>query len=394
MKILQINTTVNTGSTGRIAEGIGKILLEAGHESTIAFGRGNQPSQSKKIRIGGKLNFYYHVIQTRLWDNHGFESKKATQRFIRQIEKFQPNVISLHNLHGYYLHVGDLFEFLKKKEIPVVWTFHDCWPFTGHCSYFDRVDCTKWQTHCEDCPLTDYYPQSWFQDRSYQNFEDKRTAFTRHSNLTIVTPSNWLNSLVKKSFLQKYNVKVIHNGVDLTIFRPQLKSTDKSLVLGVASIWSERKGLLDFKKLRNQLPFNTEIVLIGLSQSQIKALPEGIYGIERTESVEELASWYNKATVYVNPTYVDNFPTTNIESLACGTPVVTYNTGGSPEAIDDHTGRVVQKGDIKGLVTAIQDLVSQNQQTLSNACRHRAERHFNQEDRYQEYLELYESLAN
>ena len=392
MKLLQINATVNSGSTGRIAEDIGKLMLAHNHHSAIAYGRGNRPSESKKIPIGGKWNVYNHVIQTRLLDNHGFASQSATKKLISDIRSFKPDVIGLHNLHGYYLHIGVLFDFLKQENMPVIWTFHDCWPFTGHCTYFDRVDCIKWKTHCQNCPMTSYYPKSLFRDRSYQNFEDKQDAFKGLANLSIVTPSKWLKELVNQSFLKNYPVEVIHNGVNLDIFSLKENNTNEKIVLGVASIWSERKGLADFKLLKKGLSENVQIVLIGLTPSQIKELPQGIKGIEKTDNVEELARWYSKATVFVNPTYIDNFPTTNIEALACGTPVITYDTGGSPESVDENTGIVVEKGNIDELSKAVKSILKADKNKYGQACRKRAEKYFNKEDRYLDYLRLYEKI--
>lgn len=388
MRILQINTSVNTGSTGRIAEDIGRILIENGHESYIAYGRGDRPSQSEKIKIGGKSDIYKHGLKTLFFDKHGLGSVNATKLFVKQIEKIKPDAIGLHNIHGYYINYKILFEYIKLRKIPIVWTFHDCWPFTGHCTYFDGEDCYKWETHCSKCPKTKYYPKA-LTDRSYQNFEDKKEAFQNVHKLKIITPSNWLANHAKNSFLKNYPVEVIHNGIDLQVFKPHNKYNDfeDKIILGVASTWDARKGLEDFKKLRKALPLHTKIVLIGLDNKQIKNLPLGIVGITRTENVDELVEWYNKATVFVNPTYVDNFPTTNIEALACGTQVITYNTGGSPEAIDNHTGAVIEKGNITALITAIK-YINKNQLSI-NACRRRAEMLFDKKDRYLDYLKLY-----
>jgi len=387
VKILQINSTSNSGSTGRIAENIGKVFLGRKNESAIAFGRKGNPSASQEIKIGTRVDFYTHAIQTRILDNHGLASVKATKNLIEDIKKFDPDVIGLHNLHGYYLNYKTLFEYLKKARKPVVWTFHDCWPFTGHCSYFDRVDCEKWKTHCDKCPLTHYYPASYFKDRSYKNFDDKRECFSNHPNLTIVTPSNWLKELVKESFLKDYDVEVIHNGVDLTTFYPKKITMEEKVVLGVANVWSERKGLNDFIKLREILDSDIHIVLIGLNSHQVKNLPEGILGLDRTESAEDLASWYNKATVFCNPTYIDNFPTTNIEALACGTKVITYDTGGSPEAVCDKTGYVLQKGDIVGMKKAIESEVKSKETVI--LCRARAKNLFDAQERFDDYYKLY-----
>jgi glycosyltransferase involved in cell wall biosynthesis len=391
LKILQINSVANSGSTGRIAEEIGKVLLNQGHESYIAYGRNQQPSQSQLIKIGNQNDIYLHGVQTLLFDKHGLASKKATKNFLKVIDEIRPDIIGLHNLHGYYINYPLLFNYLKERNIPVTWTFHDCWPFTGHCAHFMRVNCEKWKTHCNQCPLSQAYPKS-FIDRSYLNFEDKKEAFIGHPNLTIITPSFWLKEIVQKSFLKEYSIEVIHNGIDLEIFHPKEQNTKQKIVLGVASTWGDQKGLLDFKKLRDKLPLEVEIVLIGLSESQIKGLPKGIIGIRRTENVVELAEWYSKASVFVNPTYVDNFPTTNIEALACGTPVITYNTGGSPEAINPETGVVVDKGDVAGIVQAIRNLEAKDQIELSSKCVQRAEKRFDKKHRYLDYLNIFEKL--
>lgn len=402
MKILQINTTVNSGSTGRIAEDIGKVLIANGHESYIAYGRGNQKSQSQLIKIGNQTDVFMHGLKTVIFDRHGFGSKKATLDLIDEINKIKPDVIGLHNIHGYYINIEILFNYIAKKNIPVVWTFHDCWPFTGHCTYFDSVGCTKWKTQCEKCPKTKMYPKSIGLDNSFKNYNDKKRIFSQIKNLQIVTPSHWLKELVAESYLT-HPVTCIHNGIDLKQFSPAL-STDylkeklqlqnKKIILGVASIWDERKGLTDFVKLASKLSDEYQILLIGLTQKQVNILPKNVIGIKRTENIEELATYYSMADVFVNPTYQDNFPTTNIEALACGTPVITYNTGGSPEAIDDKTGIVVKKGDAEEIAQAIKKLDSVNRAQLAIDCRKRAVDKFNKNDRYQDYIGIFENLIN
>ena len=394
MRILQINTTVNSGSTGRIAEDIGKTLISAGHESYIAFGCGNQNSVSKLIKIGGKLDFYVHGIISLFTDRHGFGSKRATKRLLKEIDIIKPDAIGLHNIHGYYLNVKILFKYIKDKNIPILWTFHDCWPFTGHCSY--NTDCDN----CKNCQRK--YPTSIFLNQVTRNYNDKKLIFNKVNKLQIVTPSIWLKDLVKQSFL-KYPIQCVNNGVDLNQFqhsenykklKEKLKLKNKKIILGVASTWDKRKGLSDFTKLASLLDSNYQIILIGLSNKQIQGLPENIMGVQRTESISELANYYSMAAVYINPTHKDNFPTTNIEALACGTPVITYNTGGSPESIDAETGKVVQKGDVIGLCNAIQELALEPREQYAKLCRMRAEQLFNKDDRYQEYLKLYETLTN
>jgi putative colanic acid biosynthesis glycosyltransferase len=393
MRILQINTVVNSGSTGRIAEDIGKVALKNGYKSYISYGTGNQTSESELIKIGDKKHIYLHGLKSLLFDMHGRGSKNATKDFIKKVRKYKPQVIGLHNIHGYYLNYQVLFKFLKEQQVPVIWTFHDCWPFTGHCAYFEAVNCQKWMTHCEKCPLQDRYPKSLI-DRSYDNFENKKNAFLGLENLTVVTPSYWLRDKVKKSFFKGCRVEVIHNGVDLNRFRVlNMTSGEEKIVLGVASIWDKRKGLNDFIALRELLTKEYKIVLIGLSKGQISSLPEGILGIERTESVEELVNWYNKSTVFVNPTYIDNFPTTNIESLACGTPVITYDTGGSPESIDTETGLVVEQGNVLELKKSIEYVSSKGINHYSYLCRQRAEKLFNKDHRFQEYIDIFEKFS-
>lgn len=398
MKILQINTIINSGSTGRIAEDIGKVFLANGHDSFIAHGRRTRSSASHRVQIGDKSDIFLHAMKSLFLDRHGFGSKHATRSLVAKIDSINPDIIGLHNLHGYYLNVEILFSYLKEKQVPVIWTLHDCWPFTGHCAHFDFVGCKKWQTHCERCPLTKRYPKSLGYDNSWKNFEDKRRIFTGLRNLTIVTPSQWLKRQVAQSFLNEYRKEVIPNGVDLGVFKilPSERNgkEGEKIILGVASVWDRIKGLTDFIKLRQILSGDYKIVLIGLSKAQIKSLPAGVTGLERTENVEELVRWYNRADVFVNPTYVDNFPTTNLEALACGTPVITYNTGGSPEALDEHTGCVIPKGDVGGIASAIDSIVANCMIYNKASCRKRAELFFNKTERFKEYFDLYQTVLN
>jgi len=400
MTILQVNSVVNTGSTGRIAEEIGQLAIDNGWQSHIAYGRKARSSKSELIRIGSKLDINIHVLQTRLFDRHGFGSKRATHNFVASIKKINPDIIHLHNIHGYYLNVEVLFDYLKQAGKPIVWTLHDCWAFTGHCSHFDEANCYKWQSKCFECPQIKQYPKSWFFDNSETNYAKKKELFSGVKNLTIVTPSNWLATQVKNSFLKEYPLKVIHNGVDLNVFSPKNNAAqlenypliNKPYVIGVASVWTKSKGLFDFIKLRKLLPPELQIVLVGLNKKQINELPQGIIGIRRTENVFELASLYNGASVFVNPTYSDTFPTTNIESLSCGTPVATYKTGGSPEVMDEHTGRVVEKGDIIGLAETIKAISQKGKNHFELNCRKRAEKLYNKNDRYADYINLYKAV--
>lgn len=398
MKIFQINTTSNWGSTGRIAEEIGLLIKEKGNESYIAFGRYSNPSQSKIYHIGNKQNFYSHALQTRIFDNHGLASKDATKKLIDYIESIQPDIIHLHNIHGYYLNYKILFNYLSNIEIPIVWTLHDCWSFTGHCAHYSFIKCERWKTGCHHCPQKKRYPASYFLDRSSENYLNKKNIFTSLKKMTIVPVSYWLANEVKESFLNNYPVNVIYNGIDLETFKPKdvskenNKLGDKFIILGVASVWEERKGLPDFFKLRSLLSFDYIIILIGLSKKQIDELPKGIIGIQRTNNVHELAEYYSVADVFFNPTWEDNFPTTNLEALACGTPVITYKTGGSVEAIDEQTGFVVEQGDLEATVQILNSLKTEGKEKYQLVCRERAVRLYNKNERYEEYIQLYNSL--
>ncbi|MEG2061872.1 MAG: glycosyltransferase [Alistipes sp.] len=398
--LLQINSCVNAGSTGRIAEEIGQLAIAAGWKSYIAYGRTGRESVSQLIRIGDKRTVCEHAVETRILDNHGFSSRDATRKLIAQIKEIRPDIIHLHNIHGYYINIELLFNYLAVANTPVVWTLHDCWSFTGHCAHFDYAGCDKWRTGCFDCPQKTSYPASFLLDNSRCNYLLKKQLFTSVKNMTIVPVSQWLGGLVRQSFLAEYPIQVIHNGVDLSAFYPKdttairrkYSLSNKFMLLGVASSWSKRKGLYDYCKLRTLLSDEYQIVLVGLTSKQIKDLPLGIIGIQRTESVDELAEVYSVADVFINYTYEDTFPTVNLEALACGTPIITYRTGGSPEAIDSATGIVVEKGNVEASIAAIQEVKSKGKSAYSIACRKRAEMCYNKEERYAEYMDLYEKM--
>ena len=393
--LLQINITANWGSTGKIADSIGIAAMDAGWESYIAYGRWMNQSQSRLVKVGGRFDKYLHFAEQRIRDNEGLCSRLATKRFIRQIEEIKPDVIQLHNIHDHYLNYQILFEYLNNTHIKVVWTFHDCWAFTGHCFHFITTDCKKWKTGCFNCPMKSVSPKT-IMDRSKENYELKKSLFANCKNLTIVPVSDWMADFVKHSFFKDKKIHVIKNGVDLSIFKPSPIKNDKKIrILGVSNVWTKDKGLFDFYKLRNLLDKEKfEIILVGLSANQVKNVPEGIIGIKHTESVQELADLYSSASVFVNPTYADTFPTVNIEALACGTPVITYRTGGSPEALDEKTGIVTEQGDVNGLVSAIEDICSKDREQLRKDCRARAEQEFDKDKCFATYVELYESLIN
>ncbi|PWN61857.1 glycosyltransferase [Chryseobacterium viscerum] len=400
-KIFQISSEVNSGSVGRIAEQIGEQVLAKGWESYIAYARDNLPSKSNTIRIGNNLDIISHVLLTRLKDRHGFGSKRATLQLIDKIKKIEPDIIQLQHVHGYFINIEILFNFLAEYNVPVVWTFHDCWSFTGHCAHFELVGCQKWQLQCKECPQTFEYPKS-YKDNSYQNYIDKKRLFNSIKNLTIVPVSNWLGEETKKSFLQNNHIEVIQNGIDIDTFfykdssllKEKHLSSGKFVILGVASPWTEKKGLQYFVELAGKLNSDFQIILIGLSKNQIRKLPAHIIGLERTENVEELVGYYSLADVFVNPTLEDTFPTTNLEAQSCGTPVITFRSGGSPEAVNEKTGIVVEKGDLKGLITAIEQIKDNGKIFYSEHCRKRAEFLFDKKSKFTEYIKLYENILN
>lgn len=386
--LLQINVTANWGSTGKIAESISLAAKKQGWKCFIAYGRIANPSDSQLIKVGGKWNTYLHFIGNRLLDWEGRCSTHATKQLIKEIDRIKPNVVQLHNIHDHFLNYRLLFEYLNQTDIKVVWTFHDCWAFTGHCYHFVQKNCMKWQTECGNCPQ-----RNKFSDRSRENFNLKKSMFTANKNLTIVPCSEWMRDFVRQSFLRDKRIKVIHNGVDLNTFKVisgLKKSNGKFHILAVSHVWLAYKGYYDIFKLREMLSDEYEITMVGLKENQLKELPVGIRGITRTQNVQQLVELYNEANVLINPTYADTFPTVNLEALACGTPVITYKTGGSPEAIDEKTGIVVEQGDVTALANAIMKLKAN---PLSSAdCRKRAEEHFDKDKCFRKYLELYNEL--
>ena len=400
MRVLQINSVYGVGSTGRIMQNIHELLLRQGFESFVAYGREKGASdENNVIKIGNKLDVYRHVLLTRIFDKHGFGTKKATKLFLKKVEDIKPDIIHLHNIHGYYINIKLLFDFLKEYDKPVVWTFHDCWPFTGHCSYFDFSNCEKWKTGCYKCPEKRSYPASMFVDNSLNNYKLKKELFNSINDLTIVTPSKWLANLVKNSFLCKYPTKVIHNGIDLNIFKPtdsqfrlKYQIENKFIILGVANKWDRRKGLEYFIELSRLINQDEVIVLVGLTEKQKNKLPSNIIGLKRTDSIKELVQIYSTADVFVNPTLEDNFPTTNLEALACGTPVITFNTGGSIESIDEETGFIVKKGDMQMSLEKIYEIKYTGTKKYRNKCILRAKQMFNSLDRYQDYIKLYNNI--
>lgn len=400
MKVLQISSELNIGSVGRIAEQIGETILSCGGSSYIAYGREGRDSSSVSYKIGSKFDVYMHVLYTRLTGKHGFASRKATENLIKKIKEIDPDIIHLHHMHGYFINIEVLFNFLAKEKYPVIWTFHDCWSFTGHGAYYENPDYDEWENGIFTYPQIAEYPKSWV-DNTRWNYFKKRKLFLAIEDMVIVPVSEWLAQETEKSFLREKKIRVIHNGIDLDVFdiiKTEItidkKVSNRFVVLGVASPWSQRKGLDYFIELSKLLGNDFQIILVGLSKVQINNLPDNIMGIEKTNCVKQLVEYYNLADVFVNPTLEDTFPTTNLEALACGTPVITFRTGGSPEAISEETGIVVDRGSLEQLKDAIIKIKKVGKRHYTKHCRKRAEVFFDKKNTFLKYIDLYRDILN
>lgn len=360
MKVLMINVVCGIRSTGRICTDLATELERQGHDVKIAYGRESVPEKFQKyaVRIGTDFDVKLHGIRARLFDGMGFGSEKVTKKFIRWVKDYNPDVIHLHNIHGYYINIEILFDYLRTCGKKIIWTLHDCWAFTGHSAYCDAIQCERWVDGCYKCPQVKEYPRSVI-DASEHNWEKKNNVFSSIPNMTIITPSKWLAELVKKSFLNQYPVKVIYNGIDTSQFQPlendfrkvyHLES--KFIVIGVATVWNDMKGYSDFIKLASMLDDSYKIVMVGLTEEQIEKLPVNILGIKRTASVKELAYIYSAADVFLNLTYCDSYGLVNLEAALCKTPVISYDVGGCPESVGEH-GYIVTKGNLEAVVKKI-----------------------------------------
>jgi len=358
MKIVQINTFPYK-ATGSIMMNIHHYLLSQGIDSFVIWGRGREPENNREYKIQSKAGFYFDALFTRLTDKAGFYSKLATKRLIDRLDEIKPDIIHLHNIHGYYLNINMLWEYIKRKGLPVVWTFHDCWPFTGHCAYYTAIGCKKWINGCNHCPQKHTYPSSWFIDNSSFNYLKKKELFS-YKKLTIVAPCQWMKKQVQNSFFCNSFCDVIYNDINLSVFKPTPSTfrknyhlENKFIILGVASEWTKRKGLDDFIQLANSLIGDSRysIVLIGINKSQRKGLPKNILPIEKINNQQEIAGVYSSADVFFNPSHEDNFPTVNLEAQACGLKTISYNIGGVSET---NMGNLVLIDSVYSFISSLQ----------------------------------------
>ena len=395
MKIAFINSVAGFGSTGRL---VSTLSMMDEVDGKVYYGRKKDSSNAISMRFTGDIGNVTHAVGTYFFDDHGFHNAMETKRMLKDLDEFNPDIVHLHNLHGYYVHVGVLFDYLKRKNKKVIWTLHDCWSFTGHCAHYDGIGCDKWKDKCYDCPITNEYPFSWNKHNVTKNYERKKEVFTSiKDNLTIVTPSYWLEEQVKQSFLKECNVMTIHNGINLndfkyteSSFRKKYHLEDSFIVLAVASVWDTTKGIEDLKELANSLPENIKLVVVGGTLSSNTTSIENALCIPRTNTVKELCEIYSASDAFINLTKQDTFPTVNIEALACGLPVITYKTGGSPEILTDKTGIVVEKNNIEKMKEVLIELAKNNSFKKEDCIE--VAFHYSLDKMYKGYLKLYKNI--
>lgn len=398
MKLLQINVTANWGSTGKIAEQVGLCAQAHGWESYLAYGRDSNLSQNKLIKIGSGVDVLEHFAENVIIGNEGLASRNATKKFLKQIENINPDLIHLHNIHDHYLNYPMLFKFLSNKQIPVVWTQHDCWAFTGGCAYYSMQGCEKWKTGCVDCPS----PISKLWDRTNYQYNLRKKLLMPLNDLTLVPVSEWLEGEIKKSFLRTKRIQTILNGVDINLFTPRPSTMIREkygigsacFLLAVASVWNCRKGLDDYVKLASMLDKNVKLVLVGLSKKQVKGLPHNIIVVPRTQNVVELAQLYTEASIVLNLSREETFGLTTVEGFACGTPGIVYDCTASPELVTEETGCIVNAGDVEGVKEAINIIFSRGEITYMEACRSRAMIKYDKDVNYNNYLKLYDEILS
>lgn len=402
MKVVQINGSSYNGSTGKIVRQLSEIMDEKGINNYIISSgyKEKLPIDNRTYYCSNKLQVRIHQVFSFIFGDAGFHSWLPTYKVIKVLSIIKPDIVHLHNLHGFFINVEMLIKYLKKERIKVVWTLHDCWLLTGHCTHFEHIGCQKWKKECGHCPQLNKYPYSYFIDRSKELLLKKKRLIQDWDDIQFVTVSRWLKNLMEESHLKSKLISVIHNGIDLEVFSPKdnqsitkkFEISGKFVVLGVAMNWSEGKGLNDFIELSKHLSDDVRIILIGLNKDQIKDLPNNIIGVERTYNVQELVEYYCVANVFVNLTKEDTFPTVNLEALACGTPVITYDTGGSSECLGERCGFVVEKENLYEVLNRIEYYKNLSKKTISKYCRKNIELNFNKSKQFNKYINLYEEL--
>jgi len=396
-KIVQLSTSHNRGAIGKIMEQVGiKAKHELGVESWVIFGRYNPVSELKCVKMGNRLEVIEHYLENRILDNEGLGSRYMTKKIVRKLQEIQPDIVHLHNIHDHWLNYPILFDYLNSSGIQVVWTFHDCWAFTGHCYHFITKGCDKYKTECHNC-----IQKGFFLDQSKRNFNLKKKYFLACKNLRITTVSSWLKSATEESFFKDSAIQVIPNGLDINVFRPINEPhniwslpLNKHIVMAVANDWYDDKGLSDYYRLAEMLSACYQLVLVGMRPMQIEKLPSYIIGLERTKSQEELVWLYNLASVVISMSKAETFGLTIAEGMACGTPGIVYDNTAQPELISDDTGIVVENGNVGSFLKAIETVCGQDIMEYKSNCRKRAEEYFDKEKCFSRYLDLYNDILN
>ena len=395
-RILYINESLNTGSTGHIVEHLGLAAQQAGYECLVAHGaRYVKESQLPSFSFSTVCEEYVHGGLSMGFNAHGLGSYRATKRLIARIEQYRPHLIHLHNIHGYYLHYPSLFAYLKASGIPVIWTLHDCWAMTGRCAHFTAQNCHQWETGCSHCPSYKDYPRSLVSFGVERNYQLKKNSFASLTNMTVVPVSQWLEQIVRQSFLSHCQVQTIYNGINTSVFHPMPieKKDDKIHLLGVASQWTETKGWSDWLQLAQRLGGAYRITLVGVTEAQKKMLPHNCMGITRTDNIDQLVHYYSEADIYVNLAHQEAFGLTLIEAMACGTPCISYRTTAIPEIITPEVGVCVQDGNIDEVQTAIQKFGRQMKKEKSNRCRQYVQTLFDEQSNIAQYMALYDQIV-
>lgn len=374
-----INSVSGYGSTGSICVDIAKELELQGHECYIAFGQISK-GYKKGFKIGTKLENHLHNIGSRLFGKQGYFSKRGTKKLIQFITDYNPDIIHLHNLHGNYLNLEVLFRYLNKVQKPVVWTFHDCWAFTGKCAHYTDVACEKWKTTCTNCPQLHTYPPSLFFDHSKDMHVDKKKWFTSVENLQIITVSNWLKQQVAQSFFKNNAIETIYNWVDHSVFKATVDETfaatyflekDKFTIVLVSAGWFERDNKWkDALKLSALCGSEIQMILIGGVEDKIK-MPQNIIHIPYLNGSTELAKAYSFADVYVHLSSEDTFGKVIAEAMSCGTPAVVYNSTACPEIVGSECGFVVEKNNISQVYEAVLKIKKVGKIQYQDKCRSR-----------------------
>lgn len=393
--LLQINVTANWGSTGKIAEQIGREAIAQGWESYIAYGRYSNPSESRLIKIGSRLDTYTHFAGQRIFDNEGLWSSRATKKLINKIAEIKPDILHLHNIHDHYLNYKLLFEFLNRSDIKVVWTMHDFWAITGHCMHFISKRCDRFETQCHDCLMWNVYPKSLI-DHSKGNYNLKKKLFSSNKNMSVVAVSDWVGNQFRHSFLKDKPLYVIHNGIDLSLFKPTASELDlfegKFVIMSVASQWKHDKGLEHYISLSKKLTSDEVIVLVGVDKSLKEQLPPNIIGMDPVFDVSQLAALYTRADVVTIMSSAETFGLTVVEGYACGTPAVVFDNSAPPYLINPQTGFIAPDGDVTAVYTAIEDIREKGKDYFSESCIQLATKKYDKRISTMKYISLYNSI--